>query len=260
MVCHLLCYRRHHCHLLRIMLKKLVHQTTFQLPEMEINPENDLLLFDKPYRCTSFDIVGKVRRIVQRQAGHKVKVGHAGTLDPLATGLLIICVGKMTKQIDSIQTQVKEYTGTFRVGSTTPSFDLEKPIDAEYPYEHITPELAEATAKGFLGNIQQVPPIFSAVKLAGRHAYELAREGEEVELAAKNITIYEFDLPRFELPEIDFRIKCSKGTYIRSIARDFGLALQSGAHLTALRRTKIGDYDVDHAIKPIIIDNPENSL
>lgn len=235
------------------MRNKLVHQTTFVLPEFEVNPECDLLLFDKPYRCTSFDIVGKVRRIVQKQVGHKVKVGHAGTLDPLATGLLIICVGKMTKQIDTIQAQVKEYTGTFKMGATTPSYDLEHPVDKEYPFEHITPQMAEEAAKSFIGEIQQRPPLFSAVNLDGRRAYELAREGEDVQLAAKNITIYDFALPRFELPEIDFRIKCSKGTYIRAIARDFGEALHSGAHLTALRRTRIGDYDVANAIQPIIL-------
>lgn len=235
------------------MRNKLVHQTTFTLPEFEVNPECDVLLFDKPYRCTSFDIVGKVRHIVQKQVGHKVKVGHAGTLDPLATGLLIICVGKMTKQIDTIQAESKEYTGTFKLGATTPSYDLEHPIDQEYPYEHITRQMAEETAKSFIGNIQQRPPLFSAVNLDGRRAYELAREGEDVKLAPKNITIYDFELPRFELPEIDFRIRCSKGTYIRAIARDFGEALQSGAHLTALRRTRIGDYDVENAIRPIIL-------
>lgn len=235
------------------MRNKLVHQTTFTLPEFEVNPECDVLLFDKPYRCTSFDIVGKVRHIVQKQVGHKVKVGHAGTLDPLATGLLIICVGKMTKQIDTIQAESKEYTGTFKLGATTPSYDLEHPIDQEYPYEHITRQMAEETAKSFIGNIQQRPPLFSAVNLDGRRAYELAREGEDVKLAPKSITIYDFELPRFELPEIDFRIRCSKGTYIRAIARDFGEALQSGAHLTALRRTRIGDYDIENAIRPIIL-------
>ncbi len=235
------------------MLKKFINSATFELPAFEADPESDLLLFDKPYRCTSFDIVGKVRRIVQRQAGKKVKVGHAGTLDPLATGLLIICIGKMTKQIDSIQAQEKEYTGTFMMGSTTPSFDLEHPVDHEYPYTHITRELAEEAARSFIGNIEQVPPMFSAVKFSGKRAYELAREGEEAALTSKNITIYDFELTRFELPEIDFRIRCSKGTYIRSIARDFGKALQSGAHLTALRRTHIGNYHVKDAIKPILL-------
>ncbi len=235
------------------MLKKYIHSATFSLPELDVNPEEDMLLFDKPYSCTSFDIVGKVRRQVQKKAGRRVKVGHAGTLDPLATGLLIVCIGKMTKQIDSIQAQAKEYTGTFMMGSTTPSFDMEHPIDCEYPYEHITREMAEEAARSFIGEKQQVPPLFSAVKFSGKRAYELAREGEEAKLAAKDITIYDFQLPRFELPEIDFRIQCSKGTYIRAIARDFGQALESGAHLTALRRTRIGDYRVEDAIKPILL-------
>ena len=235
------------------MKKKLVHEATFALPEFEVNPEGDVLFFDKPYKCTSFDIVGKVRRIVQKQAGHKVKVGHAGTLDPLATGLLIICVGKMTKQIDCLQGQEKEYTGTFRMGATTPSFDLEHPVDQEYPYAHITPERAREVAQQFVGQIEQVPPIFSAVKLAGRRAYELAREGSEAPIAAKQVTIHEFELTRIELPDMDFRVRCSKGTYIRSLARDFGAALDSGSHLTALRRTRIGDYSVEDAIKPIIL-------
>ena len=235
------------------MLKKFIHSVTFELPAFEVNPECDVLLFDKPYRCTSFDIVGKVRRVVQRQVGKRVKVGHAGTLDPLATGLLIVCVGKMTKQIDSIQAQEKEYTGTFLLGKTTPSFDLEHPVDQEYPYEHITREMAEEAARTFIGNIEQVPPMFSAVKFSGKRAYELAREGEDAALAAKNVTIYDFEITRFELPEIDFRIRCSKGTYIRSIARDFGQALRSGAHLTALRRTRVGNYQVDDAIKPILL-------
>lgn len=235
------------------MLKNpIVHATVFQLPELEVNPEEDVLLVDKPLLCTSFDIVGKVRGIVQRKANRRVKVGHAGTLDPLATGLLIICIGKMTKQIDSIQAQAKEYTGTFMMGSTTPSFDMEHPIDREFPYAHITREMAEEAARSFIGDIQQVPPLFSAVKFSGKRAYELAREGEEAALAAKSITIYDFQLPRFELPEIDFRIRCSKGTYIRAIARDFGQTLESGAHLSALRRTRIGDYRVEDAIKPVI--------
>ena len=235
------------------MRNKLVHEATFTFPEFAVNPEADVLLFDKPYKCTSFDIVGKVRHIVQRQAGHKVKVGHAGTLDPLATGLLIVCVGKMTKQIDTLQAQVKEYTGTFRMGATTPSFDLEHPVDREYPYGHITPEKAREAAAGFIGKIQQVPPLFSAIRLGGKRAYKFARQGEEVSIAAKEVTIYEFELPRIELPDIDFRIVCSKGTYIRSIARDFGAALSSGSHLTALRRTRIGNYSVEEAIRPIIL-------
>ncbi len=238
------------------MLKNpIVHATVFQLPELEVNPEEDVLLVDKPLLCTSFDIVGKVRGIVQRKANRRVKVGHAGTLDPLATGLLIICIGKMTKKIDQIQQQVKEYTGTFCLGATTPSFDLEHPVDATMPYDHITRELAESVAKDFVGELEQVPPLFSAVRYNGRRAYHLARVGESAQLETKHVTIYEFELTRFELPEVDFRIRCSKGTYIRSVARDFGAALQSGAHLTCLRRTMIGDYHVEDAIKPIILDN-----
>ncbi len=234
------------------MLKKFIHSATFSLPEFDADPERDLLLFDKPYRCTSFDIVGKVRRVVQRHAGHKVKVGHAGTLDPLATGLLIVCIGKMTKEIDTIQGQDKEYTGTIRLGATTPSFDLEHPIDAEYPYEHITREMVEAAAKSLTGPQQQVPPLYSAIRLDGRRAYELAREGTDAPISAKDIIIHEFEITRFALPDVDFRITCSKGTYIRSVARDFGVALASGGHLTALRRTRIGNFSVENAIRPIV--------
>lgn len=231
--------------------RKLQH-VPFELPGLDINIEGDLLLIDKPYLCTSFDVVGKVRKLANTTAGHRVKVGHAGTLDPLATGLLLICVGKMTKQVDTLQAQEKTYTGTFTMGATTPSFDLEKPVDATYPYEHITCEMAEKAAQALTGDIQQIPPIFSAVKHQGERSYEIARRGEEAQLTAKNITIYEFEITRFELPEIDFRIRCSKGTYIRAIARDYGAALNSGAHLTALRRTRIGSLCVEDAIKPEI--------
>jgi len=254
LVCHLLRHRWYHRYLLRIMRNEFIHGTTFDLPEFDINDESDVLLFDKPYRCTSFDIVGKVRKKVQRKVGHKVKVGHAGTLDPLATGLLIICVGKMTKQIDTIQGKEKEYTGTIRLGGTTASFDMEHPVDKTFPYEHITREMAEEAAQSLTGELQQVPPVYSAIRVDGRRAYELAREGEETEIKAKNIAIYEFEITRFELPDVDFRIRCSKGTYIRSVARDFGFALQSGGHLTALRRTRIGEHSVEEAIKPIIIE------
>ncbi len=237
------------------MLKqnKLVHEATFMLPVFDANPEGEVLLFDKPYKCTSFDVVGKVRHTLQKRVGHKVKVGHAGTLDPLATGLLIVCVGKMTKQIDRIQAMEKEYTGTICLGATTPSYDMEHPVDREFPYEHITPEMVMEVALSFVGETEQVPPLFSAVKLSGRRAYELAREGEEASLDAKKITIYAFELTRIELPEVDFRIRCSKGTYIRAIARDFGAKLESGAYLTALRRTRIGIYSVEDAIRPIML-------
>ena len=230
---------------------KVIHEAQFELPDIEINPEGDVLLVDKPYRCTSFDVVGKVRQYIKRKYQQKVKVGHAGTLDPLASGLLIICVGKFTKQIDNYQAQEKEYTGTLRLGATTPSFDLEKPVDEEFPYEHITAEMVETVRQKFLGEIEQVPPQFSAVRMGGRRAYELAREGADMKIEPRRISIPVFDITRFELPEVDFRIVCSKGTYIRSIARDFGFELESGAHLTALRRTRIGEFSVEEAIRMI---------
>lgn len=228
---------------------KVIHEAQFELPDIEINPEGDVLLVDKPYRCTSFDVVGKVRQYIKRKYQQKVKVGHAGTLDPLASGLLIICVGKFTKQIDNYQAQEKEYTGTLRLGATTPSFDLEKPIDAEFSYEHITEEMVDEVRQRFLGDIEQVPPQFSAIRMGGRRAYEMAREGEEAPIQPRQISIPTFEITRFELPDVDFRIVCSKGTYIRSIARDFGVELDSGAHLTALRRTRIGEFRVENAIQ-----------
>ncbi len=231
--------------------KKVIHEAQFELPDLDINPEGDVLLIDKPYRCTSFDVVGKVRQYIRRKYQQKVKVGHAGTLDPLATGLLIICVGKFTKQIDLYQAQEKAYTGTLRLGATTPSFDLEKPIDQVFAYDHITTKMIEEVRQKFLGEIDQVPPQFSAVRMGGRRAYELAREGEDVEISPRRITIPTFDITRFQLPDLDFSIVCSKGTYIRSIARDFGFELNSGAHLTALRRTRIGDFKVEDAIQLI---------
>lgn len=228
---------------------KVIHEAQFELPDIEINPEGDVLLVDKPYRCTSFDVVGKVRQYIKRKYQQKVKVGHAGTLDPLASGLLIICVGRFTKQIDNYQAQEKEYTGTLRLGATTPSFDIEKPIDAEFPYEHITEEMVDEVRQRFLGDIEQVPPQFSAIRMGGRRAYEMAREGEEAPIQPRQISIPTFEITRFELPELDFRIVCSKGTYIRSIARDFGFELDSGAYLTALRRTRIGEFRVENAIQ-----------
>lgn len=253
MVCLVLRNRRHRSHLFRSMLTDNIHATTFLLPEFEFNPEGDILAVDKPRRCTSFDMVKKIRHIIQRKVNQKVKVGHAGTLDPLATGLLLICVGKMTRKIDTIQALVKEYVGTVRLGATTLSYDMEYPINEEYPYRHITRESAQAATRQFLGDILQIPPQHSAVRVGGRRAYEYARVGSEAPIEPKKVTIYDFDIIRFELPEMDFRISCSKGTYIRAIARDFGSALQSGAYLTALRRTKIGHYDVDNAIKPVIV-------
>lgn len=176
------------------------------------------------------------------------KIGHAGTLDPLATGLLIVCTGKQTKNIEQYQAQEKEYSGTFYIGATTPCFDLEKEIDARYPTEHITDQLILETTKQFTGIIQQTPPLFSAIKIGGKRAYDIARAGETAEIKSKEITISEFEITRISLPEVDFRVVCSKGTYIRSLARDFGLALKSGGHLTALCRTRIGSYKLADAM------------
>lgn len=204
-----------------------------------------VLLVDKPYTWTSFDVVNKIRHAFKP---HKIKVGHAGTLDPLATGLLIVCVGKKTKEIDTYQAQVKEYTGKIRLGLTTPSFDLETEPNAEYPVNHITPELLEEARKTFLGTIHQVPPVYSAIKIDGKRAYESARKGLEPELKSREVQIETFDLDLSTFPEIGFRVICSKGTYIRSLARDLGVALQSGAHLTALRREAIGEFRVSEAL------------
>ncbi|HXC05883.1 MAG TPA: tRNA pseudouridine(55) synthase TruB [Bacteroidia bacterium] len=213
----------------------------------------EVLLIDKPLSWTSFDAVNKIKYTVKRllttpEGGKvKIKVGHAGTLDPLATGLLIICTGKETKNIDRYQAQEKEYTGTFCLGATTPCFDLEKEVDATFPIAHITESRIVQTAVAFTGIQEQVPPLFSAIKHEGKRAYQLARAGKEVELKARTIEIKEFEITGIRMPLVDFRIVCTKGTYIRSIARDFGLALDSGAHLTALRRIRIGSFSVEKA-------------
>ncbi len=208
-----------------------------------------VLLIDKPLEWTSFQAVNKIRwHIRQRFNIKKIKVGHAGTLDPLATGLLIICTGKQTKNINEYQGQVKEYTGTITLGTTTPSYDLETEVNETFPTAHITEELIHSTTKQFMGAIQQQPPIFSALKKDGKRLYELARKGETTEIPTREITINEFEITHIDLPKIDFRIVCSKGTYIRSLAFDFGKALNSGAHLSALRRTKIGDYSIEKAV------------
>lgn len=203
---------------------------------------DSVLLLDKPLTWTSFDVVNKVR-----YAGKFKKVGHAGTLDPLATGLLILCTGKKTKEIEQYQAQEKEYTGKFMLGKTTPSADLETEVDATFPTEHITEEMLQATKLIFTGKISQVPPLFSAIKVKGKRAYEAAREGKTLELKAREIEIKEFDIDTTNFPEIAFRVVCSKGTYIRSLARDFGEALNSGAYLSELRRTKIGDFSVSNS-------------
>lgn len=208
-----------------------------------------VLLIDKPLTWTSFQVVNKLRwEIRQRFNIKKIKVGHAGTLDPLATGLLIVCTGKQTKQIDTYQGQIKEYTGTFTIGATTPSYDLETEIDKTFSTAHITEDLLHETTKQFVGEIQQKPPIFSAIKKDGKRLYELARKGETTEIKARTVTVSEFEITKVNLPEVEFRIVCSKGTYIRSLAFDYGKALNSGAHLSVLRRTKIGDFSVDNAL------------
>ena len=212
--------------------------------------EGKILLLDKPLGWTSFDLVNKVRNSIRRKynlKGKGIKVGHAGTLDPLATGLMIICTGRMTKQIDQFSGLDKAYSGTIVLGASTPSFDLEKEIDTRYPTEHITEDAVRETVRQFLGWQDQVPPLFSAKKIDGKRAYEFARKGEEVEIKTARIEIKSFEVTRIEMPEVDFIIHCSKGTYIRSIARDFGLALDSGAYLTNLRRTSIGKMDIKEA-------------
>lgn len=215
--------------------------------------DGDIFLVDKPYKVTSFEVVNKVKIAIRKNFPDKIKVGHAGTLDPLATGLLIICTGKKTKTIEQIQAMEKEYTGTFIMGSTTPCFDLEQEVDATFPTEHITEKLILEAAQKFTGKQIQTPPVFSAVKVNGKRAYDLARSGEEeIAVKSKEVDIKLFEITRIALPEIDFKVVCSKGTYIRSLARDFGLALGSGAHLGALRRIRTGEFHVDNAIKATV--------
>lgn len=210
-----------------------------------------MLLIDKPLTWTSFDAVNKIRYSIRREFNiRKIKVGHAGTLDPLATGLLIICTGKFTKRINDFMGMPKEYTGTIKLGATTPSYDLESEVDQSFPIEHITADDLEKARLTFLGEIQQVPPIFSAIRKDGKKAYDLARKGEKVELASRTVTIESFDIERISDSEISFRVVCSKGTYIRSLAHDFGQALNSGGFLSSLRRTKIGEYNVVDAQTP----------
>lgn len=208
-----------------------------------------ILLFDKPLNWTSFQLVNKVRWMIRKSCNiKKIKVGHAGTLDPLATGLLIICTGKFTKRIPELQGQIKEYTGTFQLGATTPSYDLETEIDETFPTDHISEENIAETTKSFIGDIEQYPPVFSALKKDGKRLYEYARKGEEVEIKPRTISIEEFETDASDFPNINFRVVCSKGTYIRSLAHDFGKKLESGAHLSALRRTKIGDFNIENSL------------
>lgn len=218
--------------------------------------DGEVLCFNKPLGWTSFKVVGHVRyHLCRRLHIKKFKVGHAGTLDPLATGVMIICTGKATKRIEEFQMHTKEYVATIRLGATTPSFDLEHDIDAYFPTEHITVDLINKTLRQFVGRIQQVPPTFSACNVNGKRAYELARSGKEVELKAKEIEISDIELLAHDLtrenPYIQIRVVCSKGTYIRSLARDLGIALQSGAHLTALERTRVGDFKIADCLDPL---------
>ncbi|NNE30292.1 MAG: tRNA pseudouridine(55) synthase TruB [Saprospiraceae bacterium] len=208
----------------------------------------ELILVDKPESWTSFDVVNKIRFALKGLLGiKKIKVGHSGTLDPKATGLLVICIGKMTKKIEQLQGLDKEYTGTLRLGATTPSYDAESDIDQEYPWEHIDLELLENTRDQFLGEQKQIPPMFSAIKVDGQPLYKLARKGQTRELKARDIKIHNFEINGFDAPEVSFTVHCSKGTYIRSLAFDFGKALDSGAYLSSLRRTEIGPYSLSDA-------------
>jgi tRNA pseudouridine55 synthase len=222
---------------------------------LELNKESfldgQILLIDKPYKWSSFQALNSIKWTLKKAFSlKKIKVGHAGTLDPLATGLLLICTGKNTKKIPTLQGMEKEYTGTFHLGATTPSYDLETAVDATYPTEHLTESrIREATGK-FLGVVNQKPPLFSALKKDGKRLYEYAREGESVDIPTRKVLITEFKLTRIALPEVDFRVRCSKGTYIRSLAHDFGQALGCGAYLSGLKRTKIGSYNVNNAMSP----------
>jgi tRNA pseudouridine55 synthase len=211
----------------------------------------EIIAINKPYTWTSFQIVNKIRYHLSRKYGIKrFKVGHAGTLDPLASGVLLLCTGKATKRIEELQKETKEYEAEIMLGATTPSFDMEHPVDAQYPYEHITREMVEETLKQFVGDIAQRPPLFSACKVDGKRAYDLARKGSDMQLEPKQIRIDSIELLECELPKIRIRVVCGKGTYIRSLARDIGVALNSGGYLTDLVRTRIGEYKLENCITP----------
>jgi len=227
--------------------------------------EGEILFVNKPLQWTSFNVVNRIRwKIIKSLKIKKIKVGHAGTLDPLASGVMIICTGKSTKLIESFQDQTKEYIATLELGATTPCFDKELPVDATYPIEHITPELVNKVIPGFIGEIMQVPPVYSAKKVDGKRAYDYARDGQEVELQPKLLVIDEIEVLDFALPLLKIRVVCSKGTYIRALARDIGTALQSGAHLAALERTRIGDVritdcmEIDELINHIEVEMLKN--
>jgi len=219
--------------------------------DVEDYKNGQIIFIDKPLNWTSFQVVNKIRWAIRNKYNlKKIKVGHAGTLDPLATGLLVLCTGKFTKKISEYQAETKEYTGVFTLGATTPSFDLETKIDHTFKTDHLNPELIRNTTQKFLGKIQQTPPLYSAIKKDGVRLYELARKGEKTEIKSREIEIFTFDITHIQIPEVHFKIRCSKGTYIRSIANDFGKKLNSGAYLSALRRTKSGDFDLNSAITP----------
>ena len=223
---------------------------------LESYKEGTVLLIDKPLNWTSFQVVNKIRWLIKQQFNiKKIKVGHAGTLDPLATGLLILCTGKFTKKIETYQAQVKEYTGTITLGATTPSYDLESEIDQKFDISGISETDILKNTQQFLGKIQQQPPIFSALKQNGKRLYEYAREGSKIEIPSRAVTITEFEITKIELPCIEFRIVCGKGTYIRSLAHDFGKSLNNGAHLSSLRRTKIGEFRVQDAKSVLEFEN-----
>ena len=256
MVCRILRYNGHHLSPLAVIIAsperrnavKAAVENGFHKERMDFIT-GEIIGIDKPLGWTSFDAVKRVRGATQRRLHlKKFKVGHAGTLDPLATGVLIVCTGRATKRIDELQNGDKEYVATIRLGATTPSFDLETEVDAVYPWEHITRERVEEIIPTFIGKIMQVPPVFSAVKVDGKRAYNLARKGKEVELKAKPLYIKEMELLGMDMPEITLRIVCSKGTYIRALARDLGEALGSGAHLTGLRRTRVGNVRVEDCL------------
>ena len=213
--------------------------------------EGQVLAFDKPYRASSFNVVYGVRNTLSaHMGGRKIKVGHAGTLDPLATGVLLICTGRATKRIEELQQMGKEYVATLKLGATTASYDMEHPENAVFPTEHITEQLVFDTLQRFVGDIQQIPPVYSACKIEGKRSYHLARRGKEIQLKPKTLHIDEIELLKYDMPEITIRVSCGKGTYIRALARDIGEALGSGAYLTALRRTRVGNFLADECMKP----------
>jgi tRNA pseudouridine55 synthase len=230
------------------------------LVDKEFFHQGTMVMIDKEPEWTSFGVVKKVRWLITQFAGRKIKVGHAGTLDPFATGLLILCTGKKTKEIDSYQAQEKEYEATVKLGATTPSFDIETEEDEQFETSHITKEKVEEALKRFIGEIKQMPPNYSAKKVNGVRAYTLARKGEQADLKEASITIYEIEIIDFTMPYLKIRVKCGKGTYIRALARDIGKALDSGAYLTELRRTKIGEYDVKDAMSLQDFENKLNLI